>query len=589
MQTEKSLPLTRRQFLGRTALGLAATIGTSVLAACSQAPAPAATSAPAKPAESKPAAPTSAPAKPAAVQPTSAPIPTQAVVQPTAAPTQAAAATQAPAAAQAKQGGTLTVSQSVDINSLHPWISTLNVWKVVKTNIYDQLSYQDAETFQFKPKLAKSFEWADNNTSLVVTLPSGVTFHNGEKLTAADVKFTLDSILDPQVGSWLRGFISAIKEVQLVDDTHLKLKTDGVQNQLIPAFTYVDIVPRSMGTDLAKKNPIGSGPFKFTEWVPNDRVVVEKNASYWDQSRMAKVDKIVFKPVTEMQTRLSQVLAGNVDLVYDFALQEVPRLQADKRVNVVLNPPAEQSFSMYLNQRKPPFDKVEMRQAIGWSLDREAFFKNFQAGIGSPVGNSPFTDKHWAYEPKTAAAYKYDPDKVGQLMEKAGYPKGKGLEFTLLVPNGYPEFKQVSTLIQATFAQLGYQPQIEEVEIAQWSARLNQSHDFNAAADYPGRGTADPALTYSAGLMYPPNPANVGGLTPETMPGYVDQLKIGASSTDQATRKEAYSKVQMLWVEYLPGAIFGHRSAAHALTPAVKGFIPHAAFQQDWTAVSLEK
>jgi peptide/nickel transport system substrate-binding protein len=562
-------PVTRRQFLARTGLGLAATLGTSLLAACSQTAPPAATSAPAKPAESKPAQ--------AAAQPAAAP-----AAQPT-------AAQQAPVAAQPQPGGTLTVSQSVDINTLHPWLGTLNVWKVIKTDVYDQLSYQDPETFQFKPKLARSFEWTDNNTSLLITLPSGVSFHNGEKLTAEDVKFTLDSIRDQQVGSWLRGFLAPIKDVQVVDDTHLKLKTDNVENQLIPAFTYVDIVPRSMGTDLAKQNPIGSGPFKFVEWVPNDRIVVEKNPTYWDQPRIPNVDRIVFRPVTEMQTRLSQLLAGNVDLVYDFALQEVPRMQADRRVVVTLNPPAEQSFAVYLNLRKPPFDKVEMRQAMGWALDREAFFKNFQAGIGSPVGNSPFTDKHWAYEPRTADAYRYDPDKVGQLLEKAGYPRGQGLDFSFLVPNGYPEFKQISTMLQATFASLGYQPAIDEVEIGQWSARLNQSRDFFAAVDYPGRGTADPALTYSAGLLYPPSAANVGGLTPETIPGYVDALREGAQTIDQAKRKEAYSKVQMLWVDYLPGPIYGHRSAAHAGLPAVKGFVPHPAFQQSWTAVSVEK
>jgi len=574
--------MTRRRFLSRAALGLAATVGTSMLAACS---APAAPAGPAA---------TSAPAKPAA-QPTQAPIPTQAVVQttpapapPTAAPA-AAAATSAPAQAQPKAGGTLTVSQSVDINTLHPWLGTLNVWKGIKTDVYDQLSYQDPETFQFKPKLARSFEWTDNDTSLLVTLPDNVTFHNGEKLTAEDVKFTFDSILDPQTGSWLRGFVAPIKSTEVVDATHVKFKTEGVQNQLIPAFTYVDIVPRSQGTDLAKKNPVGSGPFKFVEWIPNDRIVLEKNATYWDQARIPKVDRIVFRPVTEMQTRLSQVLAGNVDLVYDFALQEVPRMQADNRVAVSLNPPAEQSFCMYLNLRKPPFDKLEMRQAIAYSLDREGFFQSFQSGIGSPVGNSPFTDKHWAYEPKTADLFKYDPDRVGQLMEKAGYPKGQGLDFSFMVPSGYPEFKQISTIIQATFAAAGYQPAIEEVEIAQWASRLNQTRDFFAAADYPGRGTADPALTYSAGSLYPPLAANIAGLTPEMLPGYAEAIRDGATTTDQAKRKEAYSKTQLLWAEFAPGVVFGHRSAAHAAIPAVKGFLPHAAFQQSWTAISVEK
>ena len=488
--------------------------------------------------------------------------------------------------AQPKRGGTLTVSQSVDINTLHPWVGNLNVWKVIKTGIYDQLSYQDPVTFQVKPKLAKSFVWTDNNTSLVIALPGGVTFHNGEKLTAEDVKFTIDSIRDPRVGSWLRGFIGPIKEVLVLDETHLKIKTSAIENQLIPAFTYVDIVPRSMGTDLARRNPIGSGPYKFVEWIPNDHVTLERNPAYWNEARAGHVDRIVFRPVTELQTRISQLLAGDVDLVYDFSLQEVPRLRADKSVAVAVVPPADQMFVVYLNQRRPPFHKVEMRRAMGWALDRQGFIKNFLAGLGRP-DNSPFTPQHWAFDPKTEDAYAYNPDTVAKLLEQSGYPRGRGLEFSFLVPSGYPEFKIISTLLQATFASAGYRPAIEEVDIAQWAARLNQSHDFYAAVDYPPRGSTDPALTYSAGLLFPPNPANVGGLTPETIPGYVDELRKGATTLDRGARRAAYAKVQELWLEYLPGPIYCHRSTAHAHRPRVQGFVPHPAFQQSFVDVWL--
>jgi peptide/nickel transport system substrate-binding protein len=500
----------------------------------------------------------------------------------------AAAGAAAPAGGAPKRGGTLTISQSVDINTLHPWTGTLNVWKVTKTNIYDQLSYQDPVTFQVKPKLAKSFVWTENNTSLIVTLPSGVTFHNGEKLTAEDVKFTLDSIRDPKVGSWLRGFIAPIRDVQVLDATHVKIKTETIENQLIPAFTYVDIVPRSQGTDLAKKNPIGSGPYKFVEWVPNDRVTLERNPNYWNEARAGHVDKIILRPVTELQTRISQLLAGDVDLVYDFSLREVPRLRADKSVAVAVVPPADQMFVVYLNMRKPPFNKVEMRQAMGWALDRQGFIKNFLAGLGRP-DNSPFTPQHWAHDPKTENAYSYNPDTVAKLLEKAGYPKGRGLTFSFLVPSGYPEFKEISTLLQATFASIGYRPAIEEVDIAQWAARLNQSRDFFACVDYPPRGSTDPALTYSAGLLFPPNPANVCGLTPDAIPGYVDELRKGATTLERGLRKAAYAKVQELWLDYLPGPILCHRSTAHGLRPYVREFVPHPAFQQSFADVWLAK
>jgi peptide/nickel transport system substrate-binding protein len=292
--------------------------------------------------------------------------------------------------------------------------------------------------------------------------------------------------------------------------------------------------------------------------------------------------------VTELQTRISQLLAGDVDLVYDFSLREVPRLRADKSVAVAVVPPADQMFVVYLNMRKPPFNKVEMRQAMGWALDRQGFIKNFLAGLGRP-DNSPFTPQHWAHDPKTENAYSYNPDTVAKLLEKAGYPKGRGLTFSFLVPSGYPEFKEISTLLQATFASIGYRPAIEEVDIAQWAARLNQSRDFFACVDYPPRGSTDPALTYSAGQLFPPNAANVCGLTPDAIPGYVDELRKGATTLERGLRKAAYAKVQELWLDYLPGPILCHRSTAHGLRPYVREFVPHPAFQQSFADVWLAK
>jgi peptide/nickel transport system substrate-binding protein len=356
---------------------------------------------------------------------------------------------------------------------------------------------------------------------------------------------------------------------------------------LIPSLAYVDIVPRSMGYDLAKANPIGSGPFKFVDWVPNDRITLARNDSYWDQSRFPSLDGIVFHPVTELQTRISQLLAGDVDMVYDFSLQEVPRMQADSRAVVNLVPPSDQMFVSYFNMRKPPFDSAFARQAVAWSLDRQGFIDGFLAGNGR-VSYGPFTPAHWAYNPAIESNFGYNPDMVASLLEQAGYAGGKGFEFTMLVPTGYPEFKQISTLIQATFASIGSQPNIEEVEIAQWSDRLNKTHEFDMAVDYPPRGTADPALTYGAGNMFPPTAVNTCGLGADTVPQYTALLKQGATSTDQASRKTTYGQVQELWNQFLAGAVWMHRATAHATTPAVQGFVPHPAFQQDFTGVSLK-
>jgi ABC-type transport system substrate-binding protein len=159
----------------------------------------------------------------------------------------------------------------------------------------------------------------------------------------------------------------------------------------------------------------------------------------------------------------------------------------------------------------------------------------------------------------------------------------------MLVPNGYPEFKQISTLIQATFALIGSQPRIEEVEIGQWSDRLNKTHEFDMAVDYPPRGTADPALTYGAGNLFPPTTVNTAGLGPDTLPEYTALLKRGATTIDQASRKGIYSEVQQLWNQFLAGPVFMHRATAHATSPGVGNFVPHPAFQQDLSGVTLQR
>jgi peptide/nickel transport system substrate-binding protein len=497
-------------------------------------------------------------------------------------------AQQAPVVHAAQMGNILQVSQSVDINTLHPWVGTLNVWKVIKENVYDQLVYQDPLTYEFKPKLATSMGW--DSSGLLMTLPAGVRFHNGESLTAADVKFTIEGLLDPTLGSWLRGFLAqaGVTGAEVLDDTTVRILAPAPHALLIPALSYVDITSRAQGTDLAKQNPIGSGPFKFVDWVPNDRITLTRNDAYWDQSRFPALDGIVFKPVTELQTRISQLLAGNVDMVYDFSLQEVPRMQAESRVVVNMVPPSDQMFVAYYNMRKPPFDNVYARHAVAWSLDRQGFIDGFLAGNGR-VSYGPFTPAHWAYNPAIEGNFGYDPDRVASLVEQAGYSGGRGMSFTMLVPNGYPEFKQISTLIQATFQSIGSSVQIEEVEIAQWANRLNQTREFDIAVDYPPRGTADPSLTYGAGNMFPPTTANTTGLGPDTLPEYTALLRQGATTTDQATRKGIYDQVQVVWNQFLAGTVWMHRATAHATSPGVGGFVPHPAFQQDFAKVTLQR
>lgn len=170
---------------------------------------------------------------------------------------------------------------------------------------------------------------------------------------------------------------------------------------------------------------------------------------------------------------------------------------------------------MYLNMR-PPFNKVEMRQAMGWALDREAFFKNFQSGHRQHRRQQPPPGQALGLRAEDRRRLQV---RHGQGRAAAGegrYPKGQGLDFTFLVPNGYPEFKQISTMLQAAFAQLGYQPAGRGSRDRAVVGATEHQPRVPRGGGLPWSGTADPGYIQRRLLYRRPPP--ISRLTPEAMP-----------------------------------------------------------------------
>jgi peptide/nickel transport system substrate-binding protein len=492
----------------------------------------------------------------------------------------------APLAQTPAAGGTLTVALNADIATVDPHVSGLIVWGIIKENIFDQLGYFDPVELTVKPKLATEWAW-EGDTALVVKLQPGVTFHDGAPLTSADVIATYDRVRNPDTGSPWATLVSDIDTIEAVDDTTVRFNTKTFSNKLVGALPWIDIISQAHLETADQAPPIGTGPFKWVEWKVNDQIVVERNADYWQEGKPL-LDQIIFKPISEPETRLAAVESGQIEIVYDIALKDVERVEQSADLKVAITPPVDWLFTAYCNMRKPPFDNQKVRQAFATVIDREGFNEAFLGGHGA-VTYGPFAKEHPAYNANLEGKFAYDLEAARALIEEAGYPGGQGLSFAMMVPIGYPEYKQLSELIQAAFGELGANVTIDEVELATWADRLLNLREFDVAVDGTRRCAADPAITFSGGYLFPPGPNNICGFMPEMLPDYVELIEQAASTQDQEARADLYRQAQEIFVEFAPGPMILHKPFGNGLRKEVEGFVPHPQYHQDFSTVWLNE
>ncbi|MBV8716077.1 MAG: ABC transporter substrate-binding protein [Chloroflexi bacterium] len=440
--------LTRRELIqGGALLGLAGAAA-GVLAACSA---------------GAPAQPTAAPA--AAPKPTSAPAATTA-------PTSAAAPTPAattPAAAQPTVAGanaptgTLTIAQGVDAESLDPYVTTSGASKGMLWTVYDRLVVRDLD-LALQPGLATSWKALDDNT-WELKLRQGVSFHNGEPFNADAVKFSFGRFADPTIKNGYGTLLKPVSGVDVVDPYTVQVKTTEPFAELIETLAgYVEMLPPKAGADAAAvaQTPIGTGPYKFVSWTPNDRFVVQSAGAHW--SGQPHLEQVVFRPIPDETARINELKSGGVDIITNVPPLQINSLQDTSGVSLAR---ATNSGSIILIpnfNNTDVFNKKEVRQALQYAIDKDQLIKVVLRGEAVPMA-SPFPKGVAGGYVEGLPPYTYDPDKAKALLAQAGYPDGFSVSFK--APNGrYLQDKQVAEAIAGQLEKVGIKADLETVE---WS------------------------------------------------------------------------------------------------------------------------
>jgi peptide/nickel transport system substrate-binding protein len=337
------------------------------------------------------------------------------------------------------------------------------------SNVFDGLTLHNQEG-ELVPGLATDWEPIDDLT-WEFTLREGVMFHNGEPFNADSVKFTLDRVLDPERNAPIRPLLENITEVEIVDDYKVIIHI-AEPDLLLPARLaelYGSMLPpqyvQEQGDEFVALNPVGTGPFKFKEWVKDDHITLTANEDYWGD--VPEVTEMTFRAIKENGARVAALLAGEVDVINGIPVVQEPIVANYPGVNSI-KVPVPRIYYISLDVRKPPFDDVRVRQAVNYAVDRQAIVDNLFAGFGVPAAVN-YPRASWGFDPDLEP-YPYDPEKAKELLTEAGYPDGLDVEFDTFVGR-LPAHDTIAQAIVSQLADVGINAKVNAFEFGAFSER----------------------------------------------------------------------------------------------------------------------
>ena len=373
------------------------------------------------------------------------------------------------AAAQAtpKTGSidTLRIAMSGLPPQLDPQTDTFIVMVRVYNMVFDTLIQRDwANGGALVPGLATSWTQVDE-TTLELALRPGVTFQDGSPFTAADVKFTFDRTLQGDARLAATGRYG-LTEVQVVDDLTVRLLTDGPRGTLLLLLTDpgAEIVPavyfQEVGYEAFQQMPVGTGPYRVTEFVPDTRITFAAHTGYWGGAPAAATVELLGIP--EVSTRVAALLNDEIDMAMDLPPDQVETAANGGAFTISTVSPLNTNIFAIVGANEP-LDKKEVRQALNLSIDRQAIVEQLLGGYGVwPSGVQSNLDPLYTERPQLP----YDPARAQELLAAAGYA-GEEIRLAFDSPNYYPLEQEWTQVIVSGWSDIGLNVTMTPIELTQ--------------------------------------------------------------------------------------------------------------------------
>lgn len=408
--------------------------------------------------------------------------------------------------ASAEGGGRIINVRSSDSDSLDPHRTVSGESWLVFSNIYDTIIGKNMD-LEFEPLIAESWEISDDGLDYTFVIREGMMFHDGTPVNAEAIKFTFDRLIDPELGAPGRGWIQPFTGSDLVDENTLVMHLDEPFSPLMSniAVEYFGIVSpagvETHGADFGT-NPVGSGPWIFSEWREGEQITLVPNPdytnyrSYVSNTGAPLADELVFRVIPDASTQVAAIETGEANHM-TLPASEVRNFDGNSDYNLTYTSGGQDIVFLEfvttavegqgMPDYKAPFNDIQVRQAVGHAINMEEILATVMEGLG---------DRNYGFMPTGLFAYdpaieefgfEYDPEKAAALLEEAGWTMsgdvrekdGTSLELTLWLYSN-PTNERVVQVIQSQLAQVGMKINIEVMEIGTMIARLPEGvHDID--------------------------------------------------------------------------------------------------------------
>jgi peptide/nickel transport system substrate-binding protein len=452
-------------------------------------------------------------------------------------------------AAGAKCSGSITWALESDPANLIPFggVSSANMWG--KELMYDSLLEWDRD-LQIQPALAESYEVNDDATSYTFTLRQGVLFHNGQEMTANDVKYSFETALSPPAPGIEVAFLANIASVEAVDDYTVTIamsKSDPTLPGVVAWSRYTPIVPAGIGDQINwLSEGIGTGPFRLVEYVSNDRVVYTCNEDYWKPG-VPCIRDVTLKVLTDEQSRVASLRSGEIDggtLTADVA----STLENDESLQILEGLFAAPRVIQFNTTEDVPWRDVRVRRAINLAIDRQEIIDNVYGGSAELSGAIAPGYGEWPLpEERLQELYTPNVEQAMALMQEAGLQDG--FDVTLQAIAAPREFTQIAEIVRERLKPLNINVTVEPLEIGTFATNIGDG-TFQWAST--GRGMrGDPSgfvVDFRSGTAL-----NVKWFGDGWSNEEIDRLYDEALATaDVAQRMAAYQRIQEIIAEDVP-------------------------------------
>lgn len=462
------------------------------------------------------------------------------------------------------------VGISQELDSLDPHNADYAGTREVLFNIFEGLVKATPEG-EIEPAVAESYEISEDAKKITFTLRDGITFHDGNAVTAEDVKYSIDRYADIQGEE---SAFSNIEDVVIADDKTIEVLLKEPSTEFVYELTSA-IVPKANEASF-DTNPIGTGPFRYVSSKPGENLVVAKYDGYW-KDNCPYLDEVTFQVVTDAKMAVTYLNAGTIDIYQYLTGDQVAAINDNYNI---LEGSVNYVQGMFLNNAVEPFNDVRVRQAIYYAVDRDLINEMIFNGKSHIIGTNMIPASKKYYNAETEKTYTHDIAKAKELLAEAGYPNG--FSFTITVPNNYAPHESTANIIAENLAEVGIQAKPVLVEFNTWYSDTYVDRKYEAtvvAVD----GRLAPSTFFSKNLSTASN-----NFTNYNNPKFDEVYAKATATTDADEKVKLYGELQQILADDAASIYVQDPSNLVAVNKNLEGYVFYPISAQDMSVVKYK-